>query len=437
MDFQKFISKKIELRYALLLILLFILFLIIYGNIVRHNLLVKNGYGKVGNWAVNIASIPSNIKAYFKELRNGKKSPYYIENNTITANGLRFYSNQRPDSAYLLSCYYSAKEEQAVIELIDLKNGSVTHKWIPPIDKISHDLNKSEARINHPYLNTDGSIIAQVWGNSMFKIDSSSNLIWTTNGYFHHSIECDIEGNIITCGRIEPNFSKVKFTNYLDDAIIKLNPDGKVIYRKSIIELLLENNRNELVFGIGIFENDPIHVNEIRPVPSNSVNWQKGDLLISLRHKSTVMVYRPQTNKIIWLKSGPWINQHDPEIVDSDKISVFGNDLIRDNTKNGYNLYGHNNFYIYSFITNNIDTFSYHNSFIKSNIRSIDEGRARIIANGNVFVDENNNGRSMVLNNNGPVWEYYNRINDKYVAMTFWNRYMVKKGECKFCLFEN
>ena len=42
------------------------------------------------------------------------------------------------------------------------------------------------------------------------------------------------------------------------------------------------------------------------------INFFKNDLVISLRNLSTILVYRPST-KIKWLKTGPWINNHDAQ----------------------------------------------------------------------------------------------------------------------------
>ena len=53
--------------------------------------------------------------------------------------------------------------------------------------------------------------------------------------------------------------------------------------------------------------------------------WRKGDLFLSLRSPSTVMLYRPATNKVIWRKDGPWSKQHDVDILDDHRISIFNN----------------------------------------------------------------------------------------------------------------
>jgi hypothetical protein len=50
------------------------------------------------------------------------------------------------------------------------------------------------------------------------------------------------------------------------------------------------------------------------------------DLFLSLpRSSSNVILYRPATNKVIWRKDGPWSRQHDVDILDNHRISIFNN----------------------------------------------------------------------------------------------------------------
>ena len=74
---------------------------------------------------------------------------------------------------------------------------------------------------------------------------------------------------------------------------------------------------------------DPIHLNQIRVARQDTRYWHRGDLLLSARHLSMVFLYRPSTNKIIWRKTGPWMNQHSAEFVDDHRISVFNNNVIQ------------------------------------------------------------------------------------------------------------
>src|SRR5690606_40126395 len=48
-------------------------------------------------------------------------------------------------------------------------------------------------------------------------------------------------------------------------------------------------------------------------------------LFLSFRHMSMIMLYRPATDEIVWKKQGPWLAQHDVDILDATRIGVFNN----------------------------------------------------------------------------------------------------------------
>ena len=82
-----------------------------------------------------------------------------------------------------------------------------------------------------------------------------------------------------------------------------------------------------LLFSVGDkgFTKDPIHLNDIEPVNVDGKYWKKGDVFLSLRHQSMIILYRPSNNKVIWKKAGPFFHQHDVDILDNNRISIFNN----------------------------------------------------------------------------------------------------------------
>ena len=53
------------------------------------------------------------------------------------------------------------------------------------------------------------------------------------------------------------------------------------------------------------------------------------DHVLSIRKLSTVALVQPDSGKIKWLKTGPWLNQHDVNPLGNDRYSIFGNDVVR------------------------------------------------------------------------------------------------------------
>ena len=82
-------------------------------------------------------------------------------------------------------------------------------------------------------------------------------------------------------------------------------------------EIIIENGLEYLLFSVGDggFDKDPIHLNDIQPVNFDGGFWKKGDVFLSLRHQSMILLYRPSTNEIIWKGTGPFFLQHDVDIL--------------------------------------------------------------------------------------------------------------------------
>ncbi|MEL0243863.1 MAG: arylsulfotransferase family protein, partial [Gammaproteobacteria bacterium] len=116
--------------------------------------------------------------------------------------------------------------------------------------------------------------------------------------------------------------------SFRDEGYGSVSKNGE-INRYSLTEILLRNNLSHL-FLTGPLEPDPYHVNSVhiakRSFPSKEI--KKGDVLLSLRHKSMILQYRPSEDLVVWHKAGPWLNQHDARFKDNGKISLFNNNVI-------------------------------------------------------------------------------------------------------------
>ena len=130
------------------------------------------------------------------------------------------------------------------------------------------------------------------------------------------------------------------------------------------------------------------------------------------------MLYRPSTNKILWLKTGPWMNQHDLNFVDEHTISVFGNNIMF-----GKLFDGHNNVYFYDFKTNKVRE-PYEKIMQQMEVQTLSEGRGTPLSDGDLFIDESNNGRILRVSADEVKWEYVRRIDEERIAMSSWSRYL-------------
>ncbi len=445
MQLNKLLNKKLSIRYTFLLFFFMLVLMLVWGNVVRN--LYAFGYKKYFNNQTVKAIASSYTIAKSSVQQIFLPSQQIIPNRFQQTNQFAFYSKQQ-DSGYLLNSFFDASKGYNIIQLISIKDNQIIHQWNPPLDVIrsktsninkyftSGNLSNKVARAVNPFLLKDGSIIFSSPGGPLVKLDSNSHLIWMVNNYFHHSTEIDAEGNIWAPSDMDTaTINEEKFGPLLDDAITKISPQGAILYKKSVTQLLIENGYTAIALGFIGNTEDIVHLNEIRPALYSSKYWQKDDLLISMRHKSTIFLYRPSTNKIIWLQTGPWLNQHCPDFLDSTHISVFGNDVVR--TYSGDSLFrGYNNLYIYDFTNNKVDT-PYSSIMRKNEIRTITEGRLKVFNNGDFFVEESNYGRIIKGNKQGLQWQYINKIDKNHLSIANWSRYLLKNGNCKFCFTEN
>ncbi len=427
--------KKIEIWILYLTILFSILLAIGFGFLVRQELVGSSKFGWASKTALVLAEIPANIKKLLKgnDLIQIDRFP----------NLDGFDGEPNVNEIYLLLSRYDGNLNEGVVELIDLRNFNILHTWNPDIDlfnqsidqvgefrDLDRDRNNYRYRLYHPQLTNDGGLLFHDT-SPIRKIDACSNLIFQNKkDIFHHSIELDIDGNIWTSTSIYPQTLPQrqvgrKLANdggYLDDAIVQLSADGKIIFEKSISEIFLENQMEYLLFSVGesSFTADPIHINDVQPVNFDGNFWKKGDVFLSFRHQSMVLLYRPSTNKIIWKGVGSYFHQHDVDIIDSHRISVFNN-----NSKDFFNgdyVDENNEVTIYDFKTGKYSSYL-KKSLQQHNVKSVFEGRSEILPNGDLYIEESNSSRTLYFNADGSLrWTHMNRANDGNVYNVAWSR---------------
>lgn len=432
-NFRIFLFKKISLWILILIILFSTIVTVWFGYLVTKS-----------NTALNIALIPKTLKVLIEN-----KNPVEVHNKFKNKNKFEIY-NIPKNEYYLLLSRYDGDKKKSVVELIDINSQKLVHSWNPNIKKIIETSKLSKERfgrhnveryrIKHPFLTKNGDLVFHGgWtGSALAKVDVCSNISWIIDYPFHHSIEMDHKNNLwvpmsfhpqkVTAGLDERDGTKRNF--FMDDGIMNISLDGKILFSKSVMQILIENNLKHLIFP-GEESYDPIHLNDIQPVLDNGPYYKKGDLFLSFKSNSIILLYRPETNKVIWLKKNPWVYQHDVDILSDKKISIFNNKNLfrplRIISKPDHERYS--NLMIYDFEKNKI-TETYDVAFEKFKISTFSEGLAEII-DEDIFVSETIHGRLIMFNNkNELLWEYYNTDKNGKMYYLNWSR-VFKKNNLK------
>ena len=424
------------MKYLKIILIIFVSFSI-FGSMVIHSTSNNNpggSFARTESAIVFFSKIPINsikiIKCYlFKNISaceglGGDEFTYIKHKNK--KKGLTVFSNDPQHlEGYIIFSRYFKEKGKNLVHLYDIKNDKILHEWDPDIDEINKlsnfdrsqknleiDSNRKRYLFYHPILLDNGSIITHS-SSPLIRIDRCSNLVWQIDKRFHHSLNFDFEKNIWSPTLEIPGNFKNIHDLYHDDRIAKISLDGKILYEKSITKILLENDLFGLISNV-YYGDDPIHLNDIEPVNFDSDYWLKGDVFLSIRSLSLIMLYRPSTNKVIWFKQGPWRFQHDVDIINKNTIAIFDNNPSLGWDESPFN----NNLYFYNFETGSSEK-KYEELFVSSNINSRTGSLYRILENDDIYVEEENHGRILRGDNEGNLrWEFI------WNSLINWSRYI-------------
>lgn len=438
-----------KIRYLFVAIVALLIYTVFISSTVR-NIFLSNQESRfplITEPIKYLSELPSMIK------KATNKPEFMVRNNKLKGN-VEFVTQSTTNNYPNLLTTYKDEAFGQKFELFDINKNKSIKVWAPNNQKLynlgyneefpKHPPKGSDLHFMHPIMLKDSSLIFNAQLTSLLaRTDKENNIVWTKNDRrYHHSIEMDHEGKIYSCTRpfvsgkydfLPGNHEAYK--NILsDDEIAKIDPEnGKILFRKSIIQILLDNGYENILIGKGQMISDMIHLNDIQPALNDSEYWKKGDLLISCRNICTVFLYRPSTNKILWLKNEPWYNQHDADFLENDKIVVFGNNIFREEStldppltskKLFFNGNRKNNeIYVYDFSKDSVYT-PYSKLMEVEKVRTLSSGRCDILPNGDIFIEETNSGRIIFGDSVQKKIEFGKRIDDEHISSLFWSRLM-------------
>ena len=402
-----------------------------FGSLLRHHYLGGERVQSLQKIAVLISEIPMKVRNIINTKSLNPNKPPILKKHKDKKRFEQFIENKR--NALLVLPRYDHSLSRSVVDIIDLNNFEIIHTYKHDINEMNDKVTNTKEfptqkidnspirfRYQHPLLFEDGSLTAI--SGLVFKIDFCSNLQWINDEeIFHHSKMLNPEGNIWIGGQMNPRSQYVKkyaIKDFSDDSIIKINTDGKILYNKSVTEILIENNIVADNFALTTSlsnQLDPIHLNDIEPAFTDTEYWQQGDVFISIRHQSAIIHYRPSTNKVINYITGPFAQQHDVDIISDKEISIFNNN----------NFFVDNDYsevLIYNFETNKFRKL-FNDQLQRENFKTSSEGLSHIFKDGSLMVEEQNHGRIILFNNKGEKeWEFVNKDKNSDIGIISWSK---------------
>lgn len=290
----------------------------------------------------------------------------------------------------------------------------------------------SRHRVWNPYLSKDGVLTYMIPWNDLISIDlKTGQEQWRVQGAFHHSIEPNADGDLWVCGAVEPEAigdqkSGIRHSNRVfdDQALVKVSKSGKILQVISVADILSSSGLEYLLYGSSNpnVNYDPIHLNQITPILRDSGVFRKGQLLVSLRNLSAIILVDPDSRSVVWNKSGNWMNQHCVMPIAPSTFTVL------DNHSFASGQYWLNPNWRTRIVQYNIETG--HSSEIeidKKNRQDLHipiEGRALPIATNSWLIEDSIAGTIMIFQNQEMVYKWTNNYSDGIVGVVSWCRHI-------------
>ena len=413
-----------------------------FGSLLRHHYIGGEKLQSLQEIAVTIAEVlPNTKKILFNSssllAKNRAKFKDYKA-------GFNFKNKKELDILFLLN-YTNPSNKKHEINLIDLQTYKSIFKYkfdYELFTKIKSENNEKLKKyitddnfvLRSTFLTKDINFISITTGDIIVKFSpATSDIVWSNDEYnFHHTFYVnEIEKYIwaIGCSKNSKLDKKYLSRDFCDDSVIKIDLDtGKIIEEISVTQIMIDEGiHNHLFVGrIDKSVPDPLHINDVEEVISDTNFTNKGNLFVSLGHTNMILLINPSTKKILWKLHDKLFHQHDVDIINNDEIAIFNNNRIITNKDK---VYKNNEINVYNFTSNELSS-PYDKILNENEIRTVNQGLMEITEYG-VLVEEQNSGRYIFFEKNGKViFEYLNKSEDNSdVYQVHWSRLITNKDK--------
>ena len=428
---ERVLFARIELWIVLVLLIIAVPTVMLFGWVVQSSAKREESGGMVRDLAMAIAEAPD---PFVRLVWSGKPIQSTIQPQLLTFSdfsGLKRYDAKFNDDGVLLVSAFGSDANVSTAYLYDLQNQAVLHEWVPPVEDInavtrsfgSKENIRRNYRSQHPLLLANGDLLVTSGEGPLVRISACSELVWAIDRHFHHSIQMTSNNTVLVPIVLDNRKLDRVAQPIRNDGWAEVDLDGNILGEWSVSEILERNGYGWLLHGVGRFESDRIHLNDAEPILETDDFVQEGDVVLSARNLSTVFLYRPSTDKVIWLSTGPWLNQHDVDYLGDGQFSVFDNSIVRGVVKK-HRRFGGNKIWRYDMKSGRASILR---DMTDVGISTYSDGLHRVLENGDIFVEETHRGLLHRVFANGLRWSYARDGGDGVIGAPLWSRYLTKK----------
>ena len=247
-----------------------------------------------------------------------------------------------------LTLFTSGHDQKA--RLIDMQGG-VVREWGVPFSDIWDDsaaVRKPQPDthiyIEKTHLFPNGDLLALYvavgdtpWGYGLVKFDRDNNVLWKYLAHVHHDVTVGPDGRVYVLTQEVGHDDLPKYRHLraprLDDYVAILSPDGQELKKIRLIDSLLRSPYARLLDMVPWYirhgAGDYLHTNSVEILDGRHASKlpeaTAGRLLLSFREIGTIAILDPETEETVWAMRGPWLRQHDPDLLANGNILLFDN----------------------------------------------------------------------------------------------------------------
>lgn len=232
-----------------------------------------------------------------------------------------------------INLYLSAHAAEAF--LIDME-GNELHRWHLDADQLTGAQNPPHLKGSWPafwrkvHLLPDGDLLAIHEGFGLVRLDRYSNVRWIRGNGAHHDLWETDDGRVFILSRTLIYDERLRTNGpILNDHVIEVDQGGETLRSFSILDSLILERQFQLLNLAEDLPGDPMHCNSIQVVSDNDAipaeGIQSGDFIISCRTIDAIFSLSPKTGLVSWASQGRTSKQHDAQLVEGGRLTVFDN----------------------------------------------------------------------------------------------------------------
>lgn len=411
----------------------------LFGVVVRDATYGKNRLGAVSRAAYAIASFPSDVARAARMLVSGDlHGMATLHSDRFPGQaGWRFFDERLASGldGYLLFSRHDGNVGHHVLELVDLAAGETVHRIDLDADRLFAKATPKTRFTDvaqwttprfqavHPLPLDNGDIIVKGFLAPLVRMTPCGDPVWTLDyNQFHHTIERGPDGNFWGSTVVDPPRVAGIASDFQDTGLVEFSEAGEVLYDRSLADLMLDHGLGYLFLAAGTYTSDPLHLNDVQPVFEDGPYWKRGDLFLSLRHLSMIVLFRPSTDEIVWWKQGPWSAQHDVDVIDDTTIAIYNNNAYSYGHSDVVDDHSHINYY--DFATDRVSS-PFAEVLARHEVRNEAAGLFTLLPDGHLYVDESESGRTLFFTPAGELAaEHVNRADNGLIYHLGWSRYL-------------